>query len=57
MAQEIKQFLNGPRWVVFRKSSFHYSKTMVREDLGLQKLMQIDEQRMRKQVPTKSMRN
>ena len=30
-------FLNGPRRVVFRRSSFCYSKTMVREDSGLQK--------------------
>ena len=34
-------FLNGPRWVVFRRSLFYYSKTMVRDDPGLQKSMQI----------------
>ena len=34
-------FLNGPRWVFFRKSSFYHSKTIVREDSGLQESMQI----------------
>ena len=30
-------FLNGPRWMVFRRSLVHYNKIMFREDSGLQK--------------------
>ena len=48
-----RTFLNGHLWVVFRRSLFYCSKTMVQEDLGPQKSMQINEKRMRKQDPKK----
>ena len=51
LVRKSKIFLNGHCWVVFRKSTFYYSKIMVLEDSGLQKSMQINENRVRKQGP------
>ena len=54
LINQSKIFFNYPRWVVFySKSMFYNSKTMVLEDSGLQKSMQINQKYVRKQGPKK----